>query len=81
MQGGAEAVPGGRGVSAVSVIGYAGFLAGPPLIGLLAEAVTLRWALLTVAVLGLLGAVVGARAPQAPAPVGAAAREPAGRAG
>jgi predicted MFS family arabinose efflux permease len=81
MQGGAEAVPGGRGVSAVSVIGYAGFLAGPPLIGLLAEVVTLRWALLSVAVLGLLGAVVGARAPHAPAPVGAAAREPAGRAG
>ena len=65
MQGGAEAVPGasGRGVAAVSVIGYTGFLVGPPLIGLLAEAVTLRWALTAVAVLSLLGAVVGARTP------------------
>ncbi|MGY1607347.1 MULTISPECIES: MFS transporter [unclassified Geodermatophilus] len=75
MQGGAEAVPGGRGVSAVSVIGYAGFLAGPPLIGLLAEAVGLRWALSSVAALSLLGAVVGARAPRSPAAVGAVPRE------
>jgi fucose permease len=82
MQGGAEAVPGGRGVSAVSVIGYAGFLAGPPLIGLLAEAVTLRWALTSVAVLALLGAVVGARAPRPPAASpGTAPREPARSAG
>ncbi|SFO02148.1 Fucose permease [Geodermatophilus obscurus] len=84
MQGAAEAVPGGRGVSAVSVIGYGGFLAGPPLIGLLAEVVTLRWALGVVALLGLLGAVVGARAPRPPAPAGTAvpvAREPADRAG
>ncbi len=80
MLGGAEAVPGGRGVSAVSVIGYAGFLAGPPLIGLLAELVTLRWALTSVAVLSLLGAVIGARAPHPPATVRAAAQEPAGRA-
>ncbi|MGY1695113.1 MULTISPECIES: MFS transporter [unclassified Geodermatophilus] len=78
MQGGAEVVPGGRGVSAVSVIGYAGFLAGPPLIGLLAEVVTLRWALASVAVLSLLGAVVGARAPRPPVAAGdTAARQPA----
>ena len=65
VQGGAESVPGagGRGVAAVSMLGYGGFLAGPPLIGLLAEAVSLRWALATVAVLSLLGAVVGARVP------------------
>ncbi len=81
MQGGAEVVPGGRRVSAVSVIGYAGFLAGPPLIGLLAEVVTLRWALSSVAVLALLGAVVGARAPHAPATAAAPAREPARCAG
>ena len=69
VQGGAESVPGagGRGVAAVSMLGYAGFLAGPPLIGLLAEAVTLRWALTTVALLSLLGAVVGSRVPPAAA--------------
>lgn len=32
-------------IALVSTIGYVGFLAGPPLIGFLAEAVTLRWAL------------------------------------
>ncbi len=42
VQGGDESVPGagGRGVAAVPVLGYAGFLAGPPLIGLLGEAVS-----------------------------------------
>ena len=65
VQGGAESVPGasGRGVAAVSVLGYAGFLAGPPLIGLLAEAISLRWALMTIALLALIGAAVGTRAP------------------
>jgi fucose permease len=68
LQGGAEAVPGasGRGVAAVSVVGYAGFLSGPPLIGFLAEAVSLRGALLTVVALSLLAAGLGNRAPAAP---------------
>jgi MFS family permease len=35
----------GRGIAAVTTLGYAGFLAGPPLIGLAAELVTLPWAL------------------------------------
>ena len=35
----------GRGIAAVTTLGYAGFLAGPPLIGLFAEATTLPWAL------------------------------------
>ncbi len=76
LQGGAEAVPGagGRGVSAVSVVGYAGFLSGPPLIGFLAEVVSLRGALLTVVVLSLLAAAVGSRAPAEPERVAAAAR-------
>ena len=68
LQGGAEAAPGagGRGVSAVSVVGYTGFLSGPPLIGFLAEAVSLRGALLTVVVLSLLAAALGSRAPAEP---------------
>jgi MFS family permease len=68
LQGGAEAVPGanGRGVAAVSVVGYAGFLSGPPLIGFLAEAVSLRGALITVVALSLLAAGLGSRAPAAP---------------
>lgn len=56
-------------IAAVSVIGYTGFLIGPPFIGLLAEAVELRLAMLALALpaLGLtLLAPVVARA-QAPA--------------
>lgn len=41
----------GTGIAAVATIGYAGFLAGPPVIGLLAEATSLRFALLVVALL------------------------------
>ena len=35
----------GRGIAAVTTLGYMGFLAGPPLIGFAAEIVTLPWAL------------------------------------
>jgi MFS family permease len=44
-------LPAGVGIAGVAAIGYAGFLAGPPLIGLIAEATSLRFALLAVAVL------------------------------
>lgn len=37
-------------VSVVSTIGYVAFLAGPPLLGFLGDHVTIRWALLAVAV-------------------------------
>jgi fucose permease len=46
-------VPAGHGIAAVGTLGYVGFLAGPPLIGLAAELVTLPVALgLVVAALG-----------------------------
>jgi fucose permease len=35
----------GRGIAAVTSLGYSGFLAGPPLIGMVAEFVTLQWSL------------------------------------
>lgn len=44
-------LPAGVGIAGVAAIGYAGFLAGPPLIGLVAEASSLRIALLIVAFL------------------------------
>jgi len=50
----AGSVPGvhaGRGVATVSAFGWVGFVAGPPLIGLLASASSLRWALVLVPVL------------------------------
>jgi MFS family permease len=55
-----EIVP-GRGADAIAVvstIGYGGFLLGPPLLGVLAEAVALDRALLVVAVLAALIAVL-----------------------
>ncbi|WP_298456493.1 MFS transporter [uncultured Cellulomonas sp.] len=56
-------------VSVVSTIGYSAFLAGPPLLGLLAEHVGYRQALLAIAVPVVIGlVVVRAAAPLAPAP-------------
>jgi predicted MFS family arabinose efflux permease len=52
--GAAGNIPGiqaGAGIAGVATIGYAGFLAGPPLIGSIAEATSLRVALALVAVL------------------------------
>jgi MFS family permease len=48
----------GPAVAAVSGTGYLGFIAGPPLIGLLAELTGLRSALLLVVVLCLLAAAL-----------------------
>ncbi|HTR93627.1 MAG TPA: MFS transporter [Trebonia sp.] len=58
------ALAGPNGVAAASTFGYAGFLLGPPAIGFLTGAVSLRVALTTVSVLGIL-AVVLARAASA----------------
>jgi len=52
----------GVGIAGVATIGYAGFLAGPPVIGLLAEATSLRLALLVVALLALSLTVTGGAA-------------------
>jgi hypothetical protein len=43
--------PPGMGIAGVATIGYAGFLAGPPIIGLVAEATSFRVALGGVALL------------------------------
>jgi MFS family permease len=47
-------------VSMVAGIAYASFLAGPPLLGYLGDAVSLRWAMLVPAVLGV-GILAGSR--------------------
>jgi MFS family permease len=47
-------LPAASGIAWVSSLGYTGFLAGPPIIGLLAQAVGLRLALGWVALMGLL---------------------------
>jgi hypothetical protein len=47
-------IPPGSGLAAVTAVGYTGFLAGPPLIGLVAQITSLRAALGLVAALGVL---------------------------
>jgi MFS family permease len=64
-------------VSVVSTIGYSAFLAGPPLLGLLAEQVGYRQALLAIAVPVVIGLLV-VRAAE-PLPAAAARPEPADR--
>ncbi len=49
-------LPAGVGIAGVATIGYAGFLAGPPAIGLVAEATTLRMSM--VLVLLLVGSLI-----------------------
>jgi len=44
-------IPSGVGIAAVATIGYAGFLASPPLVGFLAEATSLRIAFASIIVL------------------------------
>jgi MFS family permease len=51
----------GPGLAAVSTVGYAGFLAGPPVIGALADASSLRAALVLVAALCLVAALAARR--------------------
>jgi len=52
------ALAGPNGVAAASTFGYAGFLLGPPAIGFLTGAVSLRVALTTVSVLGIVGVLL-----------------------
>lgn len=56
----ARGVAPGTAIAAATTIGYLGFMAGPPLIGLAAGLVTLRWSLLVVvALLGVMIALAG----------------------
>jgi MFS family permease len=43
----------GIAIAAVSTIGFLGFLAGPPLIGFVAQAASLRWSFALISILGL----------------------------
>ena len=41
-------------LAAVSTLGFFGFLAGPPIIGFIAEAAGLRWSFAVIALMGLM---------------------------
>jgi MFS family permease len=51
----------GVALAAVSTIGYLGFLGGPPLIGFIAEASSLRWSFALIAVLGFMTTIIASR--------------------
>jgi MFS family permease len=54
----------GLALASVSTIGYLGFLAGPPLIGFVAELASLRTSFFVIALMGTLIAVMSARTKQ-----------------
>lgn len=47
-------LPPGAAIAAVSIVGYGGFLLGPPIIGHIAQAFNLRWSFLLIACMGLM---------------------------
>lgn len=51
----------GMAIAAVSTVSYLGFLAGPPIIGWLSDAFSLRWALLWVVALSFMISVLARR--------------------
>ena len=63
---------GPHGVATASTLGYAGFLLGPPMIGFLAGAISLRVALTTVSLLALVAIVLARAASRAREPRGSA---------
>jgi MFS family permease len=56
--GGVRGIPSGTAIAAVATCGYVGYLIGPPSIGFLAQAVSLRIALAVVVALSLLAALL-----------------------
>jgi MFS family permease len=48
-------------LASVSTIGFLGFLIGPPLIGLIAQAISLRWSFTLIAILGFGTAVLSGK--------------------
>ncbi len=51
----------GVALAAVSTVGYLGFLAGPPMIGFIAQAASLRWSLSLIAVLGFMTTIIATK--------------------
>jgi len=51
----------GVALAAVSTIGFLGFLVGPPLIGFIAQAASLRWSFTLIAVLGFCTTILASK--------------------
>ena len=52
LAGKSKTMPAGMAIAAVSTVGYLGFLFGPPVIGYIAKAASLRWSFALIALLG-----------------------------
>ena len=52
LAGKSKTLPPGVAIAAVSTVGFLGFLMGPPVIGFIAEAMSLRWSFTLIAILG-----------------------------
>ena len=52
LAGKSKTMPAGMAIAAVSTVGYFGFLFGPPVIGYIAKAASLRWSFALIALLG-----------------------------
>jgi MFS family permease len=57
-------IPPGRAIAALATVGYSGSLLGPPIIGTLADGVSLRGALGLLALVGLVMLLAGERVEQ-----------------
>ena len=61
MAGKSRRMSSGMAIATVSTIGFFGFLMGPPLIGFIAHASSLRWSLATMACIGMLVTILAPR--------------------
>jgi MFS family permease len=54
----------GQALAAVTTVGFAGFLVGPPIIGFVAELTNLRWSFLMIAIIGLSTSIMAGLLPK-----------------
>jgi MFS family permease len=55
----------GQAIAAVSTVGFVGFLAGPPIIGFVAAATSLRWSFALIGLIGLTTTLLASTLPKA----------------
>lgn len=65
LAGKSKTLPPGVAIAAVSTVGFLGFLIGPPMIGFIAEATSLRWSFAVIAVLGFGTTLLASKVEQA----------------
>jgi MFS family permease len=61
LAGKSSSMPAGAALAAVSTIGFLGFLIGPPMIGFIAQVVSLRWSFTLIAILGFGTAILAGK--------------------